>query len=154
MNKYGILVMLALGLLIYAIALGRKFTFTMPPIFRPGERLSIRVIRIAAGTTALFMVAIFFYFIFRFPDGPLHECSSHGYCGKQGQPHSLSDFRSFIWWQTLLFWSWPPGILVLGLLQQRIPKSPDAIPENVKKQIQSLAAPDYDKIRETYRSDR
>ena len=122
MNKYGILVMLALGLLIYAIAPGRKFTFTMPPIFRPGERLSIRVIRIAAGITALFMVGIFFYFIFRFPDGPIHECSSYGYCGKQGQPHSLSDFRSFIWWHIAFLELASLGILVLGLLQQRIPE--------------------------------
>jgi hypothetical protein len=148
------LVPLLAGLLIIALRPGRKWPFKMPFLFQAGEPLSTRVCRIAAWATVLSMMGIFFYFSFRFPDAPIHKCSSHGYCGKQGQPHSPEDYVSFSGWQSVLFYSWPPGILLLGLLHKRIPKPPDEIPKNVKQQIESRAAPDYDKIRDTYRSNR
>jgi len=106
-------------------------------------------------TIAVLMVGGLFCFVIRFPDGPIHICSSHGYCGKQGQPHSLRDFESYVWWESVLFASWLPGILGIGLLQQRVPNSSyRGIPENVMRQVLGRPAPDYAKIRETYRSDK
>jgi hypothetical protein len=34
------------------------------------------------------MLMLFVYGLVRFPDAPLHSCVDHGYCGKQGQPHT------------------------------------------------------------------
>ena len=58
------------------------------------------------------MGTLFFYGWFRYPDAPLHPCDGPtGYCGKQGQPHSLSEFRAFGVWQTALLIVWPAGLL-------------------------------------------
>ncbi len=42
----------------------------------------------------------FMYGIVRFYDGPIHPCAEHGYCGKQGQPHTRADYDAEMWWET------------------------------------------------------
>jgi hypothetical protein len=58
------------------------------------------------------MVAIFFYGAVRLRDAPIHECAT-GYCGKQGQPHTVADYRAFSAWQTTFFIVWPLGLAAL-----------------------------------------
>jgi hypothetical protein len=68
------------------------------------------------------MLMLFVYGLVRFPDAPLHSCVDHGYCGKQGQPHTQREFEAFEIWQNTLFWIWPIGMLVLyALNRDRIP---------------------------------
>jgi hypothetical protein len=64
------------------------------------------------------MLATFGYGIVRFPDGPIHPCAKHGYCGKQGQPHSQADFKAFDHWESALKWGWLPGMAALYLLNR------------------------------------
>jgi len=58
----------------------------------------------------------FFGGLYFYPDAPLHPCTSHGFCGKQGQPHSQLDFNHFTIWQSTLTWLWPIGMIVLAML--------------------------------------
>jgi hypothetical protein len=77
----------------------------------------------------LFMATWFFIGLARFPDAPIHQCSPtkhylyadhpNGFCGKQGQSRTESEFRSFQNWQTGLFLIWPPGMLALFLLKRK-----------------------------------
>ncbi|GAB2801244.1 hypothetical protein [Dyella kyungheensis] len=62
------------------------------------------------------MACIFVYGLVRFPDSPIHPCAEHGYCGKQGQPHTEQDFRAFSQWDGLMSY-WPVGIIALIVLQ-------------------------------------
>ena len=62
------------------------------------------------------MACIFVYGLVRFPDNPIHPCAEHGYCGKQGQPHTEQDFRAFSQWDGLMSY-WPVGIIALIVLQ-------------------------------------
>jgi hypothetical protein len=74
------------------------------------------------------LFAWFFGGLAMFHDAPIQPCSERvdylysyhpdGYCGKQGQDHTASDFRRFQKWQEILFLIWPPGILALVLLQR------------------------------------
>jgi uncharacterized membrane protein len=64
------------------------------------------------------MVILFGYGLVRFPDGPLHMCVDHGYYGKQGQPHTQTEFEAFEIWQNALFWVWPIGMVVLYVLNR------------------------------------
>jgi hypothetical protein len=51
------------------------------------------------------MIAVFFYGVGRYPDGPIHPCVEgenylikyhpDGYCGKQGQPHTADEYQAF-----------------------------------------------------------
>jgi len=69
---------------------------------------------------ALIMFVTFFYGWFQFPDAPLHQCSGpSGYCGKEGQSHSLADYQAFELWQTTIFILWPIGMLASFLLQRK-----------------------------------
>lgn len=69
---------------------------------------------------ALTMGVLFFYGWFRYPDGPLHSCDGPmGYCGKQGQPHTLPEYQAFVVWQASLFVVWPAGMLALFLLNRK-----------------------------------
>jgi hypothetical protein len=68
---------------------------------------------------AIAMFSVFFYGIIRFPDGPIHPCPDHGYCGKQGQPHTLQDFIAFRTWETTIFYLWPIGLVTLVLLRRK-----------------------------------
>jgi hypothetical protein len=65
------------------------------------------------------MMLFFFWGVWRFPDGPIHTCVEHGYCGKQGQPHSRKDFELYDRWETLLVWCWLPGMLTAYLLRPK-----------------------------------
>jgi hypothetical protein len=66
------------------------------------------------------MAGFFVYGMFRFPDNPIHPCSEHGYCGKQGRPHTEQDYQAFSQSNDLLSY-WPAGIVALIVLQGRIP---------------------------------
>jgi hypothetical protein len=60
----------------------------------------------------------FFGGMWLYPDAPLHACVEHGYCGKQGQPHSQREFEHFRVWETGLQWAWPIGIIALFVLNK------------------------------------
>lgn len=64
------------------------------------------------------MFAYFFYGTFRFPDGPIHPCGINRYCGKQGQPHTLRQYRAYKTWNTSLLYIWPVGLVSLALLNK------------------------------------
>src|SRR5436190_676980 len=74
------------------------------------------------------MVIWFLGGLFAFPDAPIHPCgpreiylySEHpyGYCGKQGQSRTLSDFHSFELWQAGMFCLWSSGMIAFGFLQK------------------------------------
>jgi hypothetical protein len=63
------------------------------------------------------MGTIFLYGAVRFRNAPIHECAT-GYCGKQGQPHTVADYRAFSVWETTFFIVWPLGLAVLYFLQR------------------------------------
>lgn len=77
-----------------------------------------RLRRNASILIATMMGILFVYGLIRFPDAPLHACGDHGYCGKQGQPHTQKEFEGFELWQNTLFWVWPIGMLVLYILNR------------------------------------
>jgi hypothetical protein len=52
-----------------------------------------------------------------FPDTPIHACGT-AYCGKQGQPHSRSDFEHHNIWKLGLTFGWPL-MFVAGLWLNR-----------------------------------
>lgn len=74
----------------------------------------------------LVMGAALLYGFIRFPDGPIHACvpgrayavkqHPEGYCGKQGQPHTLADYRSYREWTTAMLVGWPFGLVLLIIL--------------------------------------
>jgi hypothetical protein len=65
------------------------------------------------------MAALFVYGLISFPDGPLRVCAEHGFCGKQGQPHTLSDYHRYVVWEWAMLIVWPAGMLLLFLLLRR-----------------------------------
>jgi hypothetical protein len=72
---------------------------------------------------ATVMLVFFAYGIIRYPDGPIHPCPEHGYCGKQGQPHTVQDYDGHMTWQTCLMIGWPLGMLAIFLLKRYKPKA-------------------------------
>ena len=75
---------------------------------------------ILVAATVLVMGTVFFYGWFKFPDAPISECAGPtGFCGKQGQPHSFSDYHQFDIWQTSMFVVWPLGMLIAFLLNRK-----------------------------------
>lgn len=76
-------------------------------------------LKIVVVVVVAWMLVIFSYGIFRYPDGPIHECAGQGYCGKQGQPHSEREYRQYLEWRTTIAWSWPPGLLILFLANRK-----------------------------------
>ena len=54
----------------------------------------------------------------RFPDSPIHPCPT-GFCGKQGQPHTESDYHLHGIWSRILIFGWPLGMFALALLNWR-----------------------------------
>jgi hypothetical protein len=60
-------------------------------------------------------LAFFFYGMRLFPDSPIVECAT-GYCGKQGQSHTLEDYQAYRWWSAMLFWTHPLGMIALAIL--------------------------------------
>jgi hypothetical protein len=73
-------------------------------------------IRVADAIILAIMFAAFWYGIFRFPDGPLHPCET-GYCGKQGQPHTATEYRDYLYWSILMLIVWPAGLVGFGLIE-------------------------------------
>jgi hypothetical protein len=80
-------------------------------------RVNLRRRRTAIAIQAM-MGIVFFYGLVRFFDAPLHPCPEHGYCGKQGQPHTEREYKEFEIWQTTLIVVWPIGMLTLYLLNR------------------------------------
>lgn len=81
--------------------------------------------KITTAVIAAIMLIFLFYGIVRFPDGPIHPCGISKYCGKQGQPHTLEQYRAFKTWETTLLYMWPVGLLSLVVLNRsRWRKSP------------------------------
>jgi hypothetical protein len=78
-----------------------------------------RILKVVVVAVVTWMLVLFAYGVLRYHDGPIHQCASHGYCGKQGQPHTESEYRQYLEWQTTIEWSWPPGLLVLFLANKR-----------------------------------
>ena len=74
--------------------------------------------RNASAVIVTIMLILFVYGLVRFPDAPLHACVGHGYCGKQGQPHTQREFEAFEIWQNTLFSIWPIGMVVLYVLNR------------------------------------
>ena len=77
---------------------------------------------VSAGILTI-MLVFFFYGIVRYPDGPIHPCGVNRYCGKQGQPHTLQQYRAFKRWETTLFYMWPVGLVSLALWNRSWRKS-------------------------------
>jgi hypothetical protein len=75
--------------------------------------------RYATYAIATMMFGVFFYGMFHYPDAPIRPCINHGYCGKQGQPHSVQEFSDFKLWETTLMWAWPIGMLALFFLKKK-----------------------------------
>ena len=65
------------------------------------------------------MLVWFAYVMIEFPDAPIHECREHGYCGKQGRPHTETEFDHFNVWQTGLMYVWPTGMLGVFILRRQ-----------------------------------
>jgi hypothetical protein len=65
------------------------------------------------------IVAICASGIILYPDGPIHPCVEHDYCGKQGQPHTRQDFDEYNVWVKMCMWGCPVGVLVVVLLQRK-----------------------------------
>ena len=87
------------------------------------NRFGIRHItadRLIEGIVGLVMFAVFFYGVFKYPDGPIKPCAgSTGFCGKTGQPHTLLEYRHFNIWQNTLFAAWPIGLFIGWLLNRK-----------------------------------
>jgi len=77
-----------------------------------------RLRKIFSTIVMAYMILLFSYGLLRYPDAPIHPCGTSGFCGKQGQPHTEADYRQFLVWDSLLAWTWMPGLLVLGLLNR------------------------------------
>ena len=83
-----------------------------------------RICNVLSWVVASTMICIFIYGIVRFPDNPIYPCTAHGYCGKQGQPHTWDDYVAFEQWSTIMFYLWPTGIISLILLRRKIDQYP------------------------------
>jgi hypothetical protein len=69
---------------------------------------------------AVFLVAGIAWFIggfILFPDAPIKPCGT-GYCGKQHQAHSETDFERFTIWESTLQFGWPLVILAAWWVQR------------------------------------
>ena len=88
-----------------------RFQFSDPDTLRFGHARKILSYVIGA-----LMLGFFAYGLLMFPDMPIHPCKEHGYCGKQGQPRSDSEFEAYSRWDSL-FALWPAGIVAGALLR-------------------------------------
>ena len=88
-----------------------EFRYSNPETLRLGHARKILAYIIGA-----LMLGFFAYGLLMFPDNPIHSCKEHGYCGKQGQPHSQSEFDAFSRWDAVMAW-WPAGIVAIALLR-------------------------------------
>jgi len=88
-----------------------EFRYSDPEALRLGH--ARKILAYIIGTL---MLGFFAYGLLMFPDNPIHPCKGHGYCGKQGQLHSQSEFDAFSRWDAVMAW-WPVGIVAIALLQ-------------------------------------
>ena len=88
-----------------------RFQYSNPETLRLG-----RARKILAYIIGTLMLGYFAYGLLMFPDNPIYPCKEHGYCGKQGQPHSQNEFDAFLRWDAVMAW-WPAGIVAIALLQ-------------------------------------
>lgn len=72
----------------------------------------------ATAVIVAIMFALLTYGLVRFPDGPIHPCGIDRYCGKQGQPHTLQQYRAYETWETTMLYTWPVGLISLALLNK------------------------------------
>lgn len=77
----------------------------------------------ARACVAAIMIGAFAYGWVHYPDAPLRACPEHGYCGKQGQPHTADDYTGFMDWVRVLIVVWPLGAAAMILLQRYKPKA-------------------------------
>jgi hypothetical protein len=107
--------------------------------------------KILGGIVATTMVGYFAYGVVRFPDSPIHPCGQGRYCGKQGQPHTLEDYRAHQLWQTGLIWGWPLGIVLLVLIKRKIPPTNwELMSPEARYRVLHGPKVDYGAIRKTY----
>ena len=88
-----------------------QFRYSDPETIRFGQARKILAYFIGS-----LMLGVFAYGLLMFPDNPIHPCKEHVYCGKQGQPHSQSEFDAFSRWDAAMGW-WPLGMVAIALLR-------------------------------------
>lgn len=66
---------------------------------------------IAARLVSGWCIVLLLYGVCTFPDAPFKPCPDGPYCGKGQVQHSEEEYQAFSRWQTLLFVSWPFGLL-------------------------------------------
>ncbi|WP_228893339.1 hypothetical protein [Pseudoduganella aquatica] len=71
-------------------------------------KLSDIVARLVTG----WCIVLLLYGLLTFPDAPFKPCQDGPYCGKGHVTHTEEEYQAFSRWQTLLFVSWPFGLLV------------------------------------------
>lgn len=85
--------------------------------------LSERFRKLCEGCIVAVMAAVFILGLALYPDNPIHPCDGPGgYCGKQGQPHTVANYNGFRLWERTILIVWPLGFLGFGLLQIGRPK--------------------------------
>lgn len=82
------------------------------------HRLGYKYVDLIGGCIGAIMLVTFAYGLVFFPDGPLHECAEHGYCGKQGQPHTVAEYSAYLTWERAILIVWPLGFLALYFLDR------------------------------------
>jgi hypothetical protein len=69
---------------------------------------------------AIIVAAMLVSMFLGFSDAPIKPCPGQnplGFCGKQGQPHTLADYQAYRWQSAALLIGWPLGMLFIFLLQ-------------------------------------
>ena len=88
-----------------------------------------RLLNVMKIGVALMMAAMFLWTIYRFAGAPIYPCGAEGrthpieqgadgYCGKGGQPRTLSnsDYRAYQAWSRIMLFAWPIGLGALAIL--------------------------------------
>lgn len=102
------------------------------PVTNPWQsRKIVFVRRVVLALVMTIMLGWFWAGMALFPDGPIEPCdpsadylyTDHplGYCGKQGQSHTFTDFTRFKFWESVLMACWPLGIIAALLLGYGLP---------------------------------
>ena len=109
--------------------------------------------KILGGVVMATMLGFLVYGLVRFPDSPIHPCGDGGYCGKQGRPHSIEDYRAHQFWQTGLMWLWPLGMIALFLIKKKIPPTNwELMPPEARYRVLHGPQINHAAIRKTYES--
>jgi hypothetical protein len=83
------------------------------------ENLLKPIGNVAIAVIVTIMLVLLSYGIVRFPDGPIYPCHTNRYCGKQGQPHTFQQYRTYKTWETTMLYVWPVGLITLAFLKKR-----------------------------------